>query len=68
VLLDINLAAEDGFAVSASLASICPTARIILMSSDLDSVRSSDLQQCGAVAFLAKADLASADLMELFAG
>jgi DNA-binding NtrC family response regulator len=66
VLLDINLAAEDGFAVSGSLASICPTARIILMSSDVDHVRSADLQRCGAAAFLPKAELASVDLTQLF--
>jgi len=68
VLLDINLAEEDGFAVAASIAAMCPVARIILTSSDVDQVSPADLRSCGATAFLPKADIATTDLTRLFAG
>jgi DNA-binding NtrC family response regulator len=68
VLVDINLAAEDGLAVAASFAAICPAARVILTSSDVDHVSPAELRRCGAVAFLPKTDLVTTDLMRLFAG
>ena len=39
VLLDINLPGRDGYTVAASLALVCPTARIVLTSSDCASAR-----------------------------
>jgi CheY-like chemotaxis protein len=42
VLLDIHLPGRDGFAVAASIASVCPAAAIVLTSSDIDAVPSAD--------------------------
>jgi CheY-like chemotaxis protein len=66
VLLDINLPGPDGFAVAASLTSVCPQARIVLTSADVDDVPASTLADCGAVAFVPKTGLATADLDRLF--
>jgi CheY-like chemotaxis protein len=66
VLLDINLPGRDGYTVAASLALVCPTARIVLTSSDADDVPSSVLRDCGAIAFVPKIELATADLDGLF--
>ena len=68
VLLDINLPGRDGYAVAASLAAICPAARIVLTSSDVDEVPTAVLVECGATAFVAKTDLATVDLRWLFGG
>jgi CheY-like chemotaxis protein len=68
VLLDINLPGRDGYAVAASLVSVCAAARIVLTSSDIDDVSTSVLRSCGATAFVAKIQLAGADLERLFAG
>lgn len=67
VLLDINLPGRDGFAVAASIASVCPAATIVLTSSDTEDVPSAVLQTCGAVAFVPKTELAITDLDRLFA-
>jgi CheY-like chemotaxis protein len=66
ILLDINLPGRDGFAVATSLAAACPAARIVLTSSDVDDVPGEELAACGAVAFVPKIKLASADLQRLF--
>jgi len=66
ILLDINIPGRDGFAVAASISSICPTV-IVLTSSDLDEVPSAALRACGATAFVPKIQLATADLEGLFA-
>jgi CheY-like chemotaxis protein len=66
VLLDINLPGRDGFEVAAALSQRYPSLAIVLMSSDLDEVESSRLESCGASAFVAKTELASADLEQLF--
>jgi hypothetical protein len=58
VLLDINLPGRDGYAVAASLASVCPAARIVLTSSDVEGVPTSVLAECGAIGFVPKTELA----------
>jgi CheY-like chemotaxis protein len=68
VLLDINLPGRDGYAVAASLAAICPAARIVLTSSDVDEVPAAVLLECGATAFVPKTDLATLALRLLFGG
>jgi len=68
ILLDINLPGLDGFAVAGSLAAVCPAARIVLTSAELDRVPANILQSCAAVAFVPKQELAVADLGALFAG
>jgi CheY-like chemotaxis protein len=67
ILLDINLPGRDGFAVAASIASVCPAAVIVLTSSEIDDVPSAVLRACGAIAFVPKTELAAADLTRLFA-
>jgi CheY-like chemotaxis protein len=66
VLLDINLPGPDGFEVAAALSRRCPAVAIVLTSSELDEVESSRLKSCGASAFVAKTELALADLELLF--
>jgi len=66
VLLDVNLPGADGFAVSASLASACPSARIVLTSIDVDYVPGWVLKNCAAATFLPKQELGVADLRALF--
>lgn len=67
ILLDLNLPGPDGFTVAASLAAVCPRARIVLTSADVGHVPDSVLKSCGAIAFVPKQDLAAADLRVLFA-
>ena len=66
VLLDINLPGRDGFAVAASLAAACPAARIVLTSADFARLPDGLLDRCAAAAFVAKEELAAADLGQLF--
>jgi CheY-like chemotaxis protein len=66
ILLDINLPGPDGFAVAASLAAACPGARIVLTSADFARLPDGLLQDCAAAAFVAKEDLAGANLDRLF--
>ena len=66
ILLDINMPGRDGFAVAASISSVCPTV-IVLTSSDIDEVPSAALKACGATAFVPKIELAMADLEGMFA-
>jgi two-component system response regulator DesR len=68
VLLDVNLPGRDGYAVAASLAAVCPAARIVLTSSDVDGVSTAVLDDCGATAFVPKTELAIVDLGRLFSG
>jgi CheY-like chemotaxis protein len=67
VLLDVNLPGPDGLAVAASLTRRYPGLRIVLTSSELDDVPAGLLAASGAVAFVPKTDLVSADLERLFA-
>lgn len=66
ILLDINLPGPDGFAVSASLAAACPETRIVMTSAETSELPAQVLQTCAATAFVAKQDLAVADLSALF--
>ena len=66
VLLDINLPGRDGYAIASSLAMLCPAARIVLTSSDVEGVSAAVLDECGATAFVPKVDLATIDLQRLF--
>jgi DNA-binding NarL/FixJ family response regulator len=68
ILLDINLPGRDGFAVATLLASVCPRARIMLTSSEVDRVPAQVVQNCGATVFVPKDQLATAHLHELFPG
>jgi hypothetical protein len=52
--------------VAASLAAVCPAAKIVLTSSDVDNVPTAILRQCGASTFVPKTDLATVDLGQLF--
>jgi CheY-like chemotaxis protein len=67
VLLDVNMPGPDGLAVAASLTKRYPGLRIVLTSSDLDDIPAQLLAASGAVAFVPKTDLVSADLERLFA-
>ncbi|MGD0702752.1 MAG: response regulator [Trebonia sp.] len=66
ILVDINLPGRDGFAVAASLAALCPGARIVLTSANVADVSPELLRQCAAIAFVPKEELAGADLDRLF--
>jgi two-component system, chemotaxis family, protein-glutamate methylesterase/glutaminase len=66
ILLDINLPGPDGFAVAASLAAVCPDARIVLTSANVAHVSAELLRECAAIAFVPKEALVGADLCGLF--
>jgi two-component system nitrate/nitrite response regulator NarL len=66
VLLDINLRGQTGFEVAAALAARRPTIPIVLMSSETEAVDDAEVGRCGARAFVAKTELATADLDLLF--
>jgi CheY-like chemotaxis protein len=68
ILLDVNLPGQDGFAVAASLAAACAGIPIVLTSADLGQVPAEVMKGCPAVAFVAKQELAAADLATLFSG
>ncbi len=67
ILLDINLPGPDGFAVAASLAAACPSARIVLTSAEAAHVPAWILKTSTAIAFVPKQELAVTDLRALFA-
>jgi len=58
----------DGIAVAAALAAACAGIRIVLTSADLGRVPAEVMKTCPAVAFVAKQELAAADLATLFSG
>ena len=66
ILLDINLPGRDGFAVAASLAAVCPRARIVLTSANVAHVPAELLREYAAIAFVPKEALVGADLGGLF--
>ena len=66
ILLDIGLPGADGFAAAAALAALCPGARIVLTSANFTGVPDRLLQECAAIAFVPKEELAGADLGALF--
>ena len=51
-MIDINLPGRDGFAVAASLAAVCPRARIVLTSANVAHVSAELLRECAAIAFV----------------
>ncbi len=65
VLLDIQLPDVDGFAVAESLAADSPGAAVILVSTRDASDYGLRLTTCGAVGFIAKADLSADSLLKL---
>jgi len=68
ILLDINLPGRDGFAVAAALAAACAGTPIVLTSADTGQVPAEVMRTCAAIAFVAKQELAAADLATLFSG
>jgi CheY-like chemotaxis protein len=67
-LVDVHLPGDDGLHVAAVLHLACPSARIVLTSSDVDRISATDLAQCGALAFVAKDELALTNLPALLGG
>jgi CheY-like chemotaxis protein len=65
ILLDINLPGRDGFSVAASLAAVCPRARIVLTSAEISELPARVLAGCPVTAFVPKSELAAADLRTL---
>jgi CheY-like chemotaxis protein len=65
ILLDVNLPDHDGFWVAETLSEAGIRSRIVLTSSAMTDVSSGTLERCGAVAFVAKTDLATVDLADL---
>jgi CheY-like chemotaxis protein len=61
-LVDVHLPGDDGLDIAAALRMACPSIRIVVTSSEVDQVADADLARCGAVAFVAKDELAGADL------
>jgi DNA-binding NarL/FixJ family response regulator len=66
VLLDVNLPDADGLAVARALAAVCPAARIVLTSADVEDVPAAELAGCHAAAFVPKDELAVVDLTRWF--
>jgi CheY-like chemotaxis protein len=62
VLLDVHLPDGDGILLAARLSADGNGPRVLLTSSDPDAVPARSLEECGAIGFLAKTDLAAADL------
>jgi DNA-binding NarL/FixJ family response regulator len=65
ILLDINLPGRDGFATAAALSQVCPSARIVLTSADVQHIGAETLRGCSAHAFVPKEELATTDLAAL---
>jgi DNA-binding NarL/FixJ family response regulator len=64
VLLDVNIPEASGIEVARQLASLSPAPRVLLISADAD-ISDQLVGECGAHAFLAKADLPRCDLAAL---
>jgi DNA-binding NarL/FixJ family response regulator len=62
VLLDVHLPDGDGISLAARLSADASSPLVLLTSSDRDAVPARSLEDCGATGFVAKADLARADL------
>ena len=65
ILLDVNLPDRDGFWVAEALSRAGIGSRILLTSAAISDVSSGTLERCGAVGFVAKTELATADLSGL---
>jgi CheY-like chemotaxis protein len=66
VLIDVNLEGTSGTALARALARLPLPPKVVLTSTDAAAVTSAELQECGAVAFVAKDELATTDLAGLF--
>ena len=66
VLLDIHLGEADGCDVVSTLSPAGIGPRVLLTSSDAGASNDELARQCGAVGFVAKEELASADLTRYF--
>jgi CheY-like chemotaxis protein len=66
VLIDVNLDGSSGTALARAFARLPMPPLIVLTSTDAAAVSSAELRECGAVAFVAKEDLATTDLAGLF--
>jgi DNA-binding NarL/FixJ family response regulator len=66
VLLDVRLPGRDGFQVACRLAALESPPTVVLTSSDSDAANQSLAHKCGAVAFVPKSELATADLGSYF--
>ena len=62
VLLDVHLPGPDGFHLAERLAELHPAPTVLLTSTDSEAGSQPLAVGCGAVGFVAKADLASTDL------
>jgi DNA-binding NarL/FixJ family response regulator len=62
VVLDVHLPDGDGIWLATRLSADGNGPRVLLTSSDPDAVTVRALKECGATGFVAKTDLASADL------
>jgi response regulator of citrate/malate metabolism len=62
VLLDVHLPDGDGIAYAKELTGADAAPRVLLTSSDAGAVPCRLLERCGAAGFVAKVDLAGADL------
>jgi DNA-binding NarL/FixJ family response regulator len=62
VVLDLHLPDGDGISLAARLSADASSPRVLLTSSDPDAMPPRSVEDCGAVGFVAKTDLAGADL------
>ena len=68
VLVDVHLPNIDGFQVAGKLSPGGDGPRVLLTSSDQEAATEELAEQCGAVGFVPKTELASADLESYFSG
>jgi CheY-like chemotaxis protein len=66
-LVDVGLPDGDGFALSQRLAALPWAVRVVLISSDADSVSVRAAQRAGARGFVAKEELSGQELRQLLA-
>lgn len=64
VLLDVNLASSDGFALLARLSGLDEHVTVLLTSSDPDAATEELARECGAVGFVPKTRLATTNLRQ----
>jgi DNA-binding NarL/FixJ family response regulator len=65
VLVDVVLPDGDGTTLARRLAALSWQPRVVLTSIDRDGVNDEDVRRSGAIAFVAKVDLAAAPLAQL---
>jgi two-component system nitrate/nitrite response regulator NarL len=67
-LVDVDLPDGDGVSLARMLSALPSSPRIVLTSTDPEAASSDDVRLSGAAAFVAKADLPNAPLVQLLAG